>query len=95
MESKEKETAKTDEKAWYFLDPDNNKDDPASGLFCARCKKSIKSTQAFESFFPIIIHPVHPWFRIAGAFEKSHGLIGSHCFDKVKDQIMNKTDIAC
>lgn len=79
-----------EKKIWYFLDPDNRKDNPAVGLFCTRCKRSIKSTQSYESFYPIIFHPTNPWFRIAGAFEKSEGLIGSKCFNEVKDQVMGE-----
>ena len=78
-------------KVWYFLDPDNKKENPASGLFCFRCKRPIKNTQAIESFLPIILHPTMPWFRIAGAFEKPDGLIGDNCFNKVKDEIMEQT----
>jgi len=67
---------------WYYLDPDNNKKSPV-GLHCARCKRSIKSTQSFESFYPIILHPINPWYRIAKPFEKSTQLIGSNCHDKM------------
>jgi hypothetical protein len=67
---------------WYYLDPDNNKDEP-KGAYCERCKRSIKQTQSFESFLPIILHPIHPWYRLASAFEKSTGLIGEKCHKKM------------
>lgn len=63
---------------WYFLDPDNNKDEP-KGMFCARCKRGLKETQSVESFSSIVIHPEHPWFRLAKPDEKSNGMIGSRC----------------
>jgi len=71
---------------WYYLDPDNNKDDP-SGLHCARCKRKLKETQVKESFISIELHPIHPWFRKAIATKPipSHlaALIGNDCFEKV------------
>ena len=76
---------------WYYLDADNNKKEP-KGLYCERCKRSIKETQSFETFSPIIFHPENPWFRIAGAMEKSDGLIGSRCFERVKKEYGEKQD---
>lgn len=66
---------------WYYLDPDNRKD--PKGMHCARCKRSVKDTQAVESFLNIIIHPVHPWYRLAGAMEKSTEVIGERCHKKM------------
>lgn len=67
---------------WYYLDPDNNKKAPA-GLHCERCKRPIKETQSFESFSSIILHPFHPWFRMAKPAENGSVLIGSECLKKV------------
>lgn len=75
---------------WYYLDPDNNKDDPKCGLFCARCKRPIKETQGRENFISIELHPVHPWFKIANGTKPipKHlaALIGEACFEKVKNE---------
>lgn len=70
---------------WYYLDPDNRKDEPKT-IFCARCLRPIKQTQAFESFQRIVIHPDNPWFRLADLRERESGMIGSKCFEKVKKE---------
>ncbi len=66
---------------WYFLDPDNNKKDPECGLFCCRCKRKVKDTQAVvKSFISVELHPEYPWVRksIVGKH-----LIGEDCWDKI------------
>jgi len=30
---------KSDINPWYYLDADNRKDDPKTGIYCSRCKK--------------------------------------------------------
>lgn len=40
---------------WIELDEDNRKREPKNGLFCIRCKRPIKETQAFESFISVEI----------------------------------------
>lgn len=72
---------------WYYLDPDNNKKTPDS-IHCARCKRKLKETQAFESFKTIIMHPNVdlPYFRVAEGIKEtlsSPHLIGSDCLKKV------------
>jgi hypothetical protein len=63
---------------WCYLDPDNNKRDP-DAPHCSRCKKPLKDP--LESAFRIILHPEHPWFRMATLSEKSNAYIGSDCLD--------------
>ncbi len=59
---------------WYFLDPDNRKDNPAIS-HCARCLKSIKTT----GFVRIVRHYDEPWFRLAEMKEIENALIGLDC----------------
>jgi len=66
---------------WYYLDPDNNKKDPEIGLFCCRCKRKVKDTQAVTSFISVEVHPIHPWVR-KSPFGGKH-LIGQDCWDKI------------
>lgn len=71
------------EYTWYYLDPDNNKDDPDT-LHCARCKRTLKQSIVGEGYFQgIVIHPKYPWYRIAGPFEKGNGMIGGECHKKM------------
>lgn len=67
--------------AWYFLDPDNRKDDPKTGLFCCRCKRKVKDTQAVTSFISVELHPEYPWVR-KSVFKGAH-LIGEDCWNKI------------
>lgn len=65
---------------WYFLDPDNNKESP-DGLHCCRCKRKVKDQQAVVSFRSVEMHPEHPWVRNA-ALTGRH-LIGADCWNKI------------
>lgn len=65
---------------WYDLDPDNNKKDPESGLFCCRCKRKIKETMCFEEFISVEMHPVHYWVKLSPL---GGHLLGSECAKKL------------
>jgi len=68
---------------WYHLDADNNKKDPENTIwFCERCKRGIKQFSDV-SLTNIVLHPVHPWFRIATPLERNTKLIGSDCLKYV------------
>lgn len=69
----------------YFLDPDNNKKDPESGLFCARCKRKFKPVGGHTIYSGIIFHKnaEYPWFRLSGPFERQDAMIGQDCLDHV------------
>lgn len=71
-----------DLKTWYELDPDNNIDNPKSGLFCCRCKRKIKETQCFESFISVKMHPIWSNWVIKDPF--GNYLLGSECAKKLK-----------
>lgn len=66
--------------AWYFLDPDNRKDDPENGLFCCRCKRKVKATQAVTSFISVEMHPENPWVR--KSITGTH-LVGADCWETI------------
>lgn len=68
---------------WYYLDPDNRKTEPTSGLFCCRCKRPIKETQCFESFISVEKHPEHPWVRTSVGNGKH--IIGKECAKKLEE----------
>lgn len=75
---------------WYHLDPDNNKDEPKTGLFCCRCKRPLKQTQLFENFISVEMHDSHYWVKtsITGKY-----LLGSECakkLDEVKHEMLEK-----
>lgn len=79
-----------DENIWYNLDPDNTKKDPDKGIFCIRCKRKLKETQSFESFFSVELHHENYWVRlnIKGGY-----LLGSECakkLEKVPEEILKK-----
>lgn len=82
---------------WYYLDPDNNKDEP-KGLYCARCKRPLKDTQAVESFLSIVLHPVRPLYRLQEGLEPvpKHlaALIGEKCHNKMVKKYGEQTDTA-
>lgn len=67
---------------WYYLDPDNNKDDPPQH-HCARCKRLLKNASKGDSFIGIIFHPLNPWYRVAKPLERSNGFIGEDCHKKM------------
>lgn len=72
---------------WYYLDPNNKKKSP-EGLFCCRCKKSVKQTQSVTSFISVEMHPEHYWVR--KSITGNH-LIGEDCWNKiVKEGIVNQ-----
>ena len=66
---------------WYELDPDNNKKDPKSGLFCCRCKRKIKETQCFEYFISVKMHPI--WGNWVMKDPLGNHLLGSECARKI------------
>ena len=70
------------DKNWYYLDPDHRVEPPKKGMYCARCMKPLK-LEGSKSFKSIKVHPIHPWFRIAGMGE-GDDLIGEHCFNLVQ-----------
>lgn len=66
---------------WYYTDPDNRKDQPATH-HCARCMKPIMAT----GFVRIVKHYDEPWFRLATLKERENALMGLDCLKYVVKQ---------
>jgi hypothetical protein len=69
------------EDRWHYLDPDNNKSNPKTGLFCCRCKRKIKETQSFENFISVEMHDTHYWVK--PSINGKH-LLGLECAKKLE-----------
>ena len=67
---------------WYELDEDNNKKDPENGLFCIRCKRKVKDTQAITSFFSVEIKGNCPTL-VRKSPLKGKYLVGADCWEKI------------
>jgi hypothetical protein len=67
---------------WYELDEDNNKKDPESGLFCIRCKRKVKDTQAVTSFISVEIQGSFPTMVRKAPLTGKH-LVGIDCWNKI------------
>lgn len=68
---------------WIELDEDNRKREPKTGLFCIRCKRPIKETQAFESFISVEISTEGLPTMVRKSPIAGKHLIGSECWKKI------------
>lgn len=64
---------------WFFLDPDNRRDPPKTGLYCCRCMKPLDMRHPITLRWTI--HPENPWVRLDPTGDQ---LMGTDCWKQVQ-----------